>query len=188
VVKISFDIDLRSPESRARTKLLKPRAMKLLIWVMIMLMLALLCFTLQSYKAYLISRIGILESRLEVLAETAEPLKGLIAETEALEKRLELVDELGDFSPVKTDYLWDIIKSAPRESEIIYLSINTDGVVELKGSCLNLQDAARYCRSLSALPFINESELLSAALQEKGQCAFSIQAVITDHRGGELPE
>jgi hypothetical protein len=188
VGQMNFDLDLRSPEYRATNTLIKPRTFRSLLYVAALIMLVIFFFLLNIYRLHLVNRMEILEAELTALENEAKPLLLMISETEAVIERSAIEKKLQAFSIIKTEYLKILKASAPPGTTIDYIFISSDGLIELKGSCPNLQDSARYNRLLSELPFINSSEIISAASAEEEVSTFSIRAMILNESEGITDE
>jgi hypothetical protein len=184
VAQINYEIDLRSPEYRNHSKFFKPKAIRTLLYLMVLVLLLIFCFTLDSYRQKLQAETELLQNELNTKAEAAAPLLAMSAELEIDEQRSAIAKNLLSGYLLKADYLETIITSAPPALSLNYMAIDAEGKIELRGNSPSLQSAALYVRGLQQLTFISQAELTTADLNEETGCFFSISANLTGVAGG----
>lgn len=184
MAQINYEVDLRSPECRNRSRLFKPKTCRILLYLLSLAILIAFCSALEGYRLKLQSETEQLKSELSAKTEAAAPLLALSAELETDKRRSAIVEDLLSGYLIKADYLEKMIAAASPGLSLNYLAIDAEGKIELKGNSPTLQSAALYAKELQELSFIITAELTTADLNEESGCFFSISANLKNVSGG----
>jgi hypothetical protein len=188
VAKINYDIDLRSPDYRNRSRIFKPKTIRVLLYLLTIVLLIGFCFLLDSYRIKLQDETELFKKELAAKTEETAPLLTMSAELETYKQRNAIAEKLLSGYLFKAEYLEAMIMAAPSGLKLSYLAIDAEGKLELKGNGTTLQSAALYARKLQELPFISKAELTTADLNEESSCFFSITADLHQAAGGDALE
>lgn len=185
MAQINYKIDLRSPEYRNRSKIFKPKTIRILLYLLVLVLLITLCLLIDVCRMKLHTETELLRNELAAKTEAAAPLLVMSAELETYKRRSVIAENLLSGYLIKTEYLEAIEITAPPGLKISYLAIDAEGKVELKGNTTTLQSAALYARKLQELPLIVKAELTAADINEESSCFFSISADLKQATGGD---
>jgi hypothetical protein len=183
VAQINYEVDLRSPECRNRSKIFKPKTCRILLYLLLLAILIAFCYALEGYRLKLHAETEQLRSDLSAKTEAAAPLLALSAELETDKRRSAITENLLSGYLIKADYLKKMFAAAPPGLSLSYLAIDAEGKIELKGNSPTLQSAALYAKELQELSFIITAELTTADLSEETGCYFSINANLKNVAG-----
>lgn len=182
---MNYEIDLRSPECRNHNKIIKPKTMKIMLYMLSFALMIAFCYALDIYELKLQAETEMLKAKVAAKTEAAAPLIAMSAELETYQRRSDIVETLLGGYLIITDDLKALEKTASPGLRISYLKINAEGKIEIRGSGSTLQSAALFARKMQDLPFISKAELTAADLNEESSCFFSISADLKQAAGGD---
>ncbi len=182
MVKINYDLDLRSAEYISSTRFFKSGALKLVLTLCLFLLPLALFYGLEGYKAHLEQNTSALEAELSVLSLRAEPFIAMTAESEQIRARLELENKLDNVWVSWSSTLHKIRTAAPQTLNLDSIVIDSGGRVEIKGASSEMQSPALYRQNLDNLAFTGNTELKSVAMNSQGGYSFTVTTIFISQK------
>ncbi len=182
MVKINYDLDLRSAEYISSTRLFKSGALKLALTLCLFLLPLVIFYGLEGYKAHLEQTTAALEAELSVLSLKAEPFIAMTAESEQVRAKLDLEIKLDNVPVSWSSSLHEIRAAAPQTLNLDSIVIDSGGRVEIKGASSEMQGPALYRQALNNLAFTGNTILKSVTLNPQGGYSFTVTTIFISQK------
>ncbi len=184
--KINYDLDLRSAEYVASTRLIKKGAVKLFIIILLLLLPIIMLAGLQSYRGYLEQKTAALAADISALKLKVEPLIAMTAETERLNEKLKLEEKLSGSKVSWSTAMREIRSALPHTLILDSITIDSGGSVEIKGTSQEIKSPALYRQNIANLPLTGYTSLESVSMNQHRSYNFVLKTVFIST--GEVAE